>query len=522
MKYSKIKILLVGVVAVLFTGCKKFLDINWNPSVPQEVSGELYLAPIIYHMANGYAQDQRIINKFTQAMVGSSTATASVIWEQHGWPENSDVGGVQWRTVYFNHGLNLEKMIADSKAKENNELTGIGYAIKAWDFQTLTDYHGPMPINDLYHDTKLIYDYVDQPEVYKRVIALCDTALQYLNTPSDYDYISLFRKYDYLFSGNMERWKKFVYGIKAMNYSRYINKPDFLTNYADSVIKYIDLSFESNNDDACVKFTGTNTDNSNLYGSKLGYLSSTYYNKQGSIIVNYLAGGVRGEPLQEPKIDDSVDPRLSRMLKFTGVDSIYMGAIPNDPASNAISTVVNHYLFKNLADFPLFTYSQQQFMKAEVLLKQGKKEEAHIAYIAGIQSHMGFVNKYTVVTDENITELPKEITSEEIDFYLASSEVAQTPDELTLSDIMGQKFIALWGWGGYDIWVDMRKYRYDTSIFRQFQEMQAGSLTYGDYTYRVRPRFNSEYMWNVEALERFGALDDNYVIQPLWFVLESY
>gem|GEM_PF-6398663 len=36
----------------------------------------------------------------------------------------------------------------------------------------------------------------------------------------------------------------------------------------------------------------------------------------------------------------------------------------------------------------------------------------------------------------------------------------------------------------------------------------------------MRPRFNSEYMWNAESLDKFGGLEADYVIRPLWFVLD--
>jgi len=526
MKTKNLKnIVYCGFVLLLFSSCKKMLDINWNPSVPQEVASELYLPPIIYHMANGYSQDQRIINKFTQAMLGASVDPASYIWEKHGYPGGvSDVGGVQWRTVYFNHGVNLKKLIENSAEEGKNEFTGIGYAIMAWDFQTLTDYHGPIPINDLYHDTRLIYEYEDQPEVYKKVISYCDTALKYLNTPSDFNYGPLLQKYDYLYNGNIARWKKFVYGIKAMNYSRYINKPDFTTSYADSVLKYIELSFEGNADDACVKFAASNTDNSSVYGTDLAYLSSTYYNRPGKPIVSYLTGGMRGEPLEEPSVRDTLDPRLPRMLKHYGVDSLYLGALPNGLATsnNLLSTVGNHFMFKNKADFPLYTFSQIQFMKAEVLLLLNRKEEALASYHTAIRSHMNFVNKYNEVTDVDLTELPPQITNAEINDYMESTEVAQTVDELTMADIMGQKYVALWGWGGYDVWVDLRKYRYDPAVFTQFIQLSGTQLELDDYCYRVRPRFNSEYAWNIEALDKFGGLEANYVSQPTWFVLNNY
>src|SRR5690606_19699460 len=142
----------------------------------------------------------------------------------------------------------------------------------------------------------------------------------------------------------------------------------------------------------------------------------------------------------------------------------------------------------------------------------------------GIRGHMNFVNKYTAIKDENQSTVynPVAITDEEITTYMDSTEVAQSAEELTLADIMGQKYIALWGWGGYDIWSDLRKYQYDPVIFRQFQPLSSVQLVHNDYTYRGRPRYNSEYMWNVEELEKWGALEADYVIKPVWFVLDNY
>ena len=511
-------------LSLLSVGCKKFLDINYSPSFPQEVAGELYLSPIIYQIANGYGQDQRIINKFTQAMLASSTDRASYIWEQHSYPGGvSDVGGVMWRMVYWNHGVNLENLIKETVLNKKYEFAGIGYAIKAFDYQLLTDYHGPIVLDGAF-ENRLQFEYKDQPDVYPRVQAWCDTALYYFSQTSLADNRALLTKYDYLYSGNMERWKKFVYGIKALNYARYINKPDFLTTYADSVIKYTSLSFTGEGDNATVKFTGTNTDNSNVYGQDQALLNSTYYNRAGQPILKYLTGGVRGEAEDEAKT--SSDPRLSRMLKFRAADSIYIGAVPDGrtTANGNVPTVGNFYMFKNAADFPIMTYSQLQFIRAEVALKMENRDLAYEAYRNGIRGHMTFVNKYTAIKDENQSNdyNPLEITNAEINAYLDSTEVAHSPAELTLADIMGQKYIALWGWGGYDIWADMRKYRYDTTIFRQFIPLSGSQLVHNDYCYRVRPRYNSEYMWNAEELLKWGGLEANYVVQPVWFVLNTY
>jgi hypothetical protein len=36
--------------------------------------------------------------------------------------------------------------------------------------------------------------------------------------------------------------------------------------------------------------------------------------------------------------------------------------------------------------------------------------------------------------------------------------------------------------------------------------------------YRIRPRYNSEYVWNVPGLQAIGALDPSYHTKLLWII----
>lgn len=507
----------ISLLATLFVGCRKFLDINDNPSLPQHVKAELLLAPIIFQMANGYAQDQTIMNKFNQSIVGGSSDDASKVWERHGFRLQSDVGGVMWRMVYFNHGRNLSLMISDALENEKYEYAAIGYAVKAWGYQMLTDYHGPVILDEALKD-QLTFSYQDQKEVYEKVRMWCDSALFYLDKKSPLDYSNSLNseKGDNLFRGNMERWRKFIYGIRATQYIHLINKPDFKSKYADSVAYFVDLAFTSNADDAAVKFLGDKAETSSVVGPRYGVYTSSYYSKAGQPIIAYTTGGLRGTPNNLNK-----DPRLSRMINPTTVDSIYTGGLPNvtntpvPPIPSILGSITDgvyagKFIFRDKADFPLMTYAQLQLIKAEALFIKGDKEEAFKAYINAIRSHMAFVNKFIGSNEVAIKE--SEITA-----YLERGDVPKVSSDLNLADIMGQKYIVQWGWGGLEQWCDLRKYKYDVTIFKQYQPLSGSSLQYNGYCYRVRPRYNSEYIWNAKELEKWGALDPYYVIKPTWF-----
>lgn len=549
MKYIKITCLIA--LLIISSGCKKWLDVNEDPATPQTSKAEFYLAPIIAQMAVATINDYSNVQfKYTQNMGAQTTVDVA---ERHGWTSADAFGGVMWRFVYVNAGLNLEDMIRKAKEVDNNTLTGVGYAIKAWGFQTLTDSHGPVVLDEAFND-QLTFHYQDQPEVYAKVREWCQLALVHLNKPDVGDYTAIVKANDYLFGGSVSpdiatyrsRWRKFVYAILATQYSHLINKPDFNAKYADSVVKYVDLSFGgitlNASEDATIGFDGTNSSNSNPMSVTGGVISGTGTGRIGQPIVNYLTGGVRGTPTPNPT--SSIDPRLTRMLSpmvtptVPATNNVYKGVVATKGDAPTTKTIPNvlgsvaapfpgKYIFGNgLATtdrprFPLYTFSQLQFAKAEALFRKGLTGPAYTAYTNGIRGHMDFVNLY----GRNGSTAAPVISSIEIENYMNSSEVAKSGATLTIADIMGQKYIAQWGWAGQEQWCDMRKYHYDPVVFRQFRQLDGteafsnSSATGVRYAYRIRPRFNSEYVWNKQELEVWGGNSPLYSYQETWFSL---
>lgn len=538
----KVYITLMAVMVFIITpGCKKYLDINSNPVTPQIVKAELLLPPIEFQMHDDIWQDQRTtISKLTQNFAGVSAADAALLWEKHGYVYNSDAGGVAWRMCYFDMGLNLENLINDAVANQKNEYAGIGYAIKAWTYQITTDQYGPIILDDAFANNKLSFRFQDQPEVYAKVRDWCTLALKYMNTPSPVSYVATLQgaSGDGIYKGDMTKWKKFVYAVLATQYGHLVNKADFKTKYADSVIKYVDLSFAYETEDPTVFFQASGTTDVNLAGptnagsSTSGVLNtSTYYCRQTTAILGLLTGGVRGTPTSSPTT--SLDPRLSRYLtpgtstSGTGnpTGTTYIAVTPTKGSSlttvpNVLgslptgSTLFNgRYIFTDRARWPIMTYAQMQFIKSEAAFKKGDATTAYTAYINGIKASMDFYNQYG--RTQSIPD--PAIATTEINAYLASSEVAQTVASLTIADIMQQKYIAQWGWGSIETWCDLRKYHYDPAVFRTYYQLAAADLQYGKYKYRCRPRFNSEFVWNAAELTKFGGNLPTYETQETWF-----
>jgi hypothetical protein len=85
---------------------------------------------------------------------------------------------------------------------------------------------------------------------------------------------------------------------------------------------------------------------------------------------------------------------------------------------------------------------------------------------------------------------------------------------------MTQKYIALWGIGSLESWVDMRRYNYNSDVFLGFTlpvTTQLSADNNGKPAQRVRPRYNSEYVWNRNSLDLIGGNNNDYHTYELWF-----
>ena len=103
------------------------------------------------------------------------------------------------------------------------------------------------------------------------------------------------------------------------------------------------------------------------------------------------------------------------------------------------------------------TYAQLQFVKAEAAFRSGDKATALTAYRNGISAHIDFVNARNLDANQATTQ----ITSAEKTAFLGDTRIVPAdPAALTLTQIMTQKYIAQWGWGHNEMWMDMRRYHY--------------------------------------------------------------
>jgi hypothetical protein len=517
------------ILAGLFVGslslaaaCSDYLDVNTNPNGPQTVTANLYLPPMLHWMVTAPQFDGRFVGRYTQEWTLPGTALST--WDRMGYDASSDNGGEQWRDVYWSLGQNLVDMNNKAEAEQRWDLLGVGMILKAWGWQALTDLHGEIIIKEAFDESRTSFDYDGQDFAYQEVKRLLDSAivlLQKTDGAVDQAYLA---KGDHMYGGDRTKWLKLAYGMRALSLNHFTNKS---TYDPAAVIADVDRSFASNADDALMAYPALSTDNAdrNFWGPSRGNINNY---RQTQFIVNLMNGTQFG---------GTSDPRMASMLspspdgQFRGLDPNVVGfggmpttQIPNNFFGYAGTVglgLPSRYLFADKSKVPVMTYSQLQFIKAEAALRMGDQATAHTAYTNAISSHIDFVNTRNL--DDN--QAAPQITATLKAAFLASPNIV--PATLTLSHIMSQKFIAQWAWGHNEAWMDMRRYHYTdidpvsgTEVFRGFTPPSnlfpdnAGKLVQ-----RIRPRFNSEYVWNVPSLKAIGADATDYHTKPLWITL---
>jgi hypothetical protein len=384
----------------------------------------------------------------------------------------------------------------------------------------LTDLHGEIIIKEAIDASRFSFDYDTQEFAYQEVQRLLGLAITNLSRTDGAVDATYLGRTDDIYKGDRTKWLKLAYGMLALNLNHYSNKAAYKP--AD-VIAAVDKSFASNADDPLLQYLATNNDDRNFLGNTRNNITNY---RQTQFVLGLMNGTA---------FNGTVDPRMSRMLapspdgQYRGLDINVVGVGALTAAQQPMNfygyTTLpptgspSRYIFDDKTKMPLMTYSELQFIKAEAAYRGGDKATALTAYRNAISSHFDFVNARNSDNGQQATQ----ITAAEKAAFLADPNIFP-PAGITLTHIMSQKYIALWGWGHNEIFMDMRRYHWtdiDPASGKQVYPGFAPPTTLypdngGKIVQRIRPRYNSEYVWNVPGLTAIGGLALDYHTKPLW------
>lgn len=546
MKKSIIKLVFISIALGSTLSCSKKIDEAYlNPNSDVRVPPETLLPQIISAMAANYAghgtmNDIRYFGQYIQNWQYYVTLSQ---FDRMGYINSAaDVSQSIWRMHYYDIGQNNKKMIEWAMDEKKWDYAGAGKAIFAWSWLTLTDIYGEVILKEAFNTDLITFHYDKQEDVYAYVRQLCHESLALLNKTGDNASQANLAKGDaYFYNGDVNKWKKFVYGILARSFHHLTNKAGYR---ADSVIKYCDLSINSNVDNAMVKFQANPSVSAtnNFFGplrGNIGGTSTPTAIRQGEYIANLMNGTNTVWPGVE-------DPRAIYMLRQNRLGT-FKGIRPNK-GQNSLDTFNRpenfwgvsqtsssgnntapandnncRYIFRNSAPFPILTAAEVKFMKAEAQFRSNAPAAALVSYTEAIDADFDMLE----------TQFPQNVPAALVitpttKANYKAAVIPATPAGLTLQKIMLQKYIALFGHGVLETWVDMRRYHYTdpdpiagTQVYADFVPPAPPTDLFpdnnGKLVYRYYKRFNSEYVWNRAELERNGETVADYHTREQWF-----
>ncbi len=454
----------LGLMSLSLTSCKDYLDINDNPNNPAAVSAANRIAGAIT-TTNGASmwRGAREIAGVTQ--YGLTALTTGTNRNAETW--RFTAAYFMWQNAYVSTMPNCVDLINLGEDEGNPHFSGVGKTLLALNLGMLTDQYGAIVVDDFYDGRSalnLIPKFNSQPEVYSKIDSILDAAIVDFDQPATAVGLND-RNGDLLYGGDVSRWRKFAYALKA-RYLNHLSKKTGLYN-PQAVIEACSQAFDTDGMDAEFPYieSGLETDQ-NPWSSWGGFTNAANprYITWSQFFVNMLSS----LPFTNTAIDD---PRIEKIMT-PATDGVYRGLAPgaglaggqgllaDGSAGDASKTVADDFsgfsrsgfYTNSTSPFPFITYSEVKFIEAEARLRTGDAAGSRGAYEEGVKANMRKLG----------------LSQQEIEAYWQ----AQLADGFSthfntlqtgLSYIMRQKYITLCL--NPESWVDMRRMDYSRDIY---------------------------------------------------------
>lgn len=452
--------------ALTFTSCEKYLDVNADPNNPAKVEAASRIAGAIT-TSSGAAQWRGTreiagVMQYGGIKDASSGGYAAVNWR-------FTASYFLWQNAYVNTMPNCVDLINLGEEEGNPHFIGVGKTLLAMNFGLLTGQYGDIVVDDYYNGKSqliLTPKFNKQKEVYEKIQILLDEAIAAFERTDNNRPLNI-KNGDLLYQGDVSKWIKFAWSLKARYYNHLSKKSSIYD--AQKVIDACAKGFDGDGMDAEFAYlSGGLLVDENPWSSWGGFesLTNPRYFSWTQFFVNMLTSF----PVSNVSYED---PRISKIMKPAASDGKYRGPGSGDYITNgqgiladgtpgdATKTSINDYgrfsksgyYTNTTSPFGFITYSEVKLIEAEAKLRKGDKSGARASYEEGVKANM---RKLGVSSSDIIAYWNAQ---------LADGFVTKFESSLTngLSYILRQKYISLCL--NPETWNDLRRMDYSASIY---------------------------------------------------------
>lgn len=512
--------------ALILAGCTgKFEDINSNPN-KIEVGGIVpsgLLEPLLMDGVNSLISDTySLANEIAQV----SAAVTSNVREEHRYNlANSNFVSV-WNSG-FRRATDAQHMYELAVAQGDVNYQAIALTMKVFYLYNNCDMFGPIPYTEALHGKDgIMKPRVDsQQEAYEAMMADLETANSLYNPMLSLSDSSK----DAMYGGDLNKWKKFTNSLHLRLLTRVSGRNTAFTPTVAERINTIISDpatypvFESNADNATVKYTGgetyrRNQFNTTSYPTENGFTGDHQISEQ---ILLMTVDQTTGEPF---------DPRIRIWGKTRQVDDFkWIGAVCGCTSEygneNRQHGSYMHYevLVNDTNPNHVMDYSELLFIKAEAALKgwiAGSAEEYYKAAIkASCEKWNVFGAQAAFPTPDGKGTMAINISAGDMDALLADSRVAYNAAKAEQL-IAEQKWLSLYWVAGWEMYHEMRRTGYPNVEIGKgaIDRNRTDGKFPARFAYPVVAMANNHDNY-VAALQSMGGAgeDDNTMILPVWW-----
>ncbi|MCK5907943.1 MAG: SusD/RagB family nutrient-binding outer membrane lipoprotein, partial [Flavobacteriales bacterium] len=443
-KISLYILMVIGLIST--TSCEKFLDVNDDQDRPFTSTPDSLLPAVIGNLAVSHYDHGETTAYFTQQV-----ATFS------GWSKYKDRWDyvdanriAQWRRHYHDIGINAMHVIESSEELGNAD-NYIAVAKICYASSTLmtSDLFGDIAYDEAFKG-KPYAKYDDNAYVYGKVMEGLDKAISMIDGISSTQ-LEMTYKQDNVFGGDLAMWKAYALALKA-RLSLHLT-PNVNSDYS-TVISYAEAALNAGFENTAYDYS--KGDPSELYqvnqwGSSIARPSwdfqANVLNKSAVtdfFLIKGLKFDIDANVSIDPRAEMLIDGLLTKSYKYV----ISGEGKPAGVEDSEYPNLYGNYITRDDAKLNLFSKEELYFILSEAYF-YSDITKAFDNFKLGIWEHMTHVG----VVDQST-----------IHAFMASSYIPQNSSELKLSDIMMQKYVALYL--HHENWVDMRRHGYDENIYR--------------------------------------------------------
>ncbi len=506
-KYFILLFLLFGSL----TGCEDFLGDNFDPDAVDVVPVDQIMPVVLFYsvLENYDHSEYGVYISQCLTTVGRSQTGSHAY--RSGWEFMGMNRHPQWRRHFFDVGANANNLIRYATEENSVNYVALTRLLRLLSVQQTTDVFGDMPLTDAYKSSAPKYD--TQESIYEWMALEADELIELFNSAEVTQESNrlMSEGVDRVYGGDMNKWLHVVYAIKSRILLRQLPNIATDANTCSKIISAAEMALNGWNDPN-YKFDGGSSVEKNCMWGRTNRPVNGWESRS-----NDLGGAIPSKFFIEnafgfnPETNEFDDPRLPYLMQArgdeaNGVDTTfrYLESNIGMPATHKIEWYPDLYksvLTSDTSTICLFTKGELHFIIAEAALWAGDNNKAVDHLVSGIRYHMGRMS----------------VPTEEIDAYITNPDLVPGTSNITLSDIMIEKYKAMYLQP--EQWNDLRRYgysnddnniQYDNSIIypglhRPHNLYEAYWAAENQWVQRLNYDPETEEKYNRAELERLGA-----------------